>query len=81
MMTLWNHHRTIVWLDIYPLKKEWKQQAIIQWLQQILLFQTFLFGLLFVFQWNIVGLLAVWAGGTVFSLAFVNLYVKPRLTP
>lgn len=80
MMTLWNHHRTIAWLDIYPLKSKWKQHAIIQWLNQILLFQTFLFGLLFIFQWNVWGLVAVWVGGTVFSLAFVNLYVKPRLT-
>ncbi|TGB05288.1 ABC transporter permease [Halobacillus salinus] len=80
MMTLWNHHRTIAWLDIYPLKKEWKQQAVIQWLVRILLFQTFLFGLLFILQWNIIGLVAVWGGGAVFSFAFVNLYVKPRLT-
>lgn len=80
MMTLWNHHRTIVWLDLYPIKKEWRENALLQWLSQILLFQTFLFGLLFLFQWNLTGLLLVWVGGSFFSLAFIKGYVKPKLT-
>ncbi|SEH96173.1 ABC-2 type transport system permease protein [Halobacillus karajensis] len=80
MMTLWNHHRTIAWLDLYPVKKEWKQKAILQWLQQIILFQTFLFGLLFLFQWNLVGLVFVWMGGSLFSYLFIQTYVKKKLT-
>ncbi|ARI78099.1 ABC transporter permease [Halobacillus mangrovi] len=80
MMTLWNHHRTIVWLDLYPVRQEWKQQALLQWLRQLMLFQTFLFGLLFLLQWNPLGLAIVWAGGSLFSFAFINAYVKPRLS-
>ncbi|MCA0969663.1 ABC transporter permease [Halobacillus litoralis] len=80
MMTLWNHHRTIAWLDIYPVKQEWRKKALVQWLNQILLAQTFLFGLLFIFQWNLLGLVVVWVGGSLFSLTFVRMYVKPRLT-
>lgn len=80
MMTLWNHHRTIAWLDLYPVKKEWKEKAILQWLQQIMLFQTFLFGLLFVFQWNPTGLVLVWIGGSIFSYLFIQNYVKKKLT-
>ncbi|MCA0983879.1 ABC transporter permease [Halobacillus yeomjeoni] len=79
MMTLWNHHRTIAWLDIYPLRHEWKQQALLKWLKQITLFQTFLFGLLFIFQWNLLGLVIVWAGGSLFSIAFIQGYVKQKL--
>ncbi|MGI8314510.1 ABC transporter permease [Halobacillus mangrovi] len=80
MMTLWNHHRTVVWLDLYPVRQEWKQQALLQWLRQLMLFQTFLFGLLFLLQWNPLGLAIVWAGGSLFSFAFINAYVKPRLS-
>ncbi|GEN52978.1 ABC transporter permease [Halobacillus faecis] len=80
MMTLWNHHRTIAWLDLYPVKKEWKEKAILQWLQQIMLFQTFLFGLLFIFQWNPIGLVLVWVGGSIFSYLFIQNYVKKKLT-
>ncbi|MFD1017765.1 ABC transporter permease [Thalassobacillus hwangdonensis] len=79
MMTLWNHHRTIAWLDLYPLKKAWQQRAITQWLLRLMLFQTFLFGLLFIIQWSPVGLIAVWVGGTLFSYLFINGYVKKKL--
>lgn len=80
MMTLWNHHRTIAWLDLYPVNKKWKEQAMLRWLQKIMLFQTFLFGLLFLFQWNLMGLVLVWVGGSAFSYIFVNSYVKQKLT-
>ncbi|ELK47663.1 UNVERIFIED_CONTAM: ABC transporter permease [Halobacillus marinus] len=79
MMSLWNHHRTIAWMDIYPLKKEWKTKALLSWMKQLMLFQTFLFGLLFLVQWNPVGLVIVWGGGAVFSYLFINSYVKQKL--
>lgn len=80
MMTLWNHHRTIAWLDLYPVKKEWKEEALLSWLKQIMLFQTFVFGLLFIFQWNLLGLVLVWVGGSIFSYVFIHSYVKQKLT-
>ena len=80
MMTLWNHHRTNIWLDLYPIKKEWKQGALLEWLRQIMLFQTFVFGVLFIIQWNLLGLLIVWIGGSAFSIAFIQGYVKQKLT-
>ncbi|MCA1012090.1 ABC transporter permease [Halobacillus halophilus] len=80
MMTLWNHHRTNIWLDLYPIKKEWKQGALLDWLRQIMLFQTFVFGVLFIIQWNLLGLLIVWIGGSAFSIAFIQGYVKQKLT-
>ncbi|MBM7554122.1 ABC transporter permease [Thalassobacillus pellis] len=80
MMTLWSHHRTIAWMDIYPLKKEWKEKALLDWLLQLMLFQTFLFGLMFIIQWNLTGLVLVWIGGGLFSYLFIHGYVKQKLT-
>ncbi|MFG6149523.1 ABC transporter permease [Halobacillus sp. B23F22_1] len=79
MMSLWNHHRIIVWLDLYPVKKEWKQQAMLTFLKQLMLFQTILFTLLFLMQWNLTGVIIVAAGGTLFTYIFIQSYVKPRL--
>ncbi|WP_082234709.1 ABC transporter permease [Halobacillus massiliensis] len=79
MMSLWNHHRTIAWVDIYPVDKEAKQRAMVQFLRQLMILQTFLFTLLFIIQWNPVGILITAVGGTVFSLAFIKSYVKPRI--
>ena len=79
LMTIWNHHQTIAWLDLYPVKKEWRKQALIRWLSQLLLVQVFLFGLLFLFAGSTAGMALVWAGGALFSLVFINGYVKKRL--
>ncbi|WP_053220429.1 ABC transporter permease [Virgibacillus senegalensis] len=79
MTSLWKHHRTVVWLDLYPVKKEWRSSALLRWLLQLMLIQTFLFGLLFLFMQLFMGLLIVWAAGAVFSYWFVNGYVRKRL--
>ncbi|WP_226038031.1 ABC transporter permease [Aquibacillus saliphilus] len=80
LMTLWQHHRTIAWLDIYPIKQKWRTKAMISWLSRLMIIQTFLFGLLFLFLGNITGLFIVWFGGTLFSYLFIQGYVKKRLT-
>ncbi|MDC3417266.1 ABC transporter permease [Aquibacillus salsiterrae] len=79
MMTLWQHHRTIAWLDLYPLKKEWRQAALVKWLMQLMIVQTIIFGLLFVFIGNLLGLAVVWIGGFLFSYVFIHGFVKKRL--
>ncbi|WP_173917009.1 ABC transporter permease [Halobacillus sp. Marseille-Q1614] len=79
MMSLWNHHRTIAWVDIYPVNKEAKQKAMVRFLKQLMLFQTFLFTVLFIVQWNVLGILITALGGTLFSLAFIKTYIKPRI--
>ncbi|MYL18385.1 ABC transporter permease [Halobacillus litoralis] len=79
MMTLWNHHRTIIWLDLYPVQQQWKQKAVLQWLRMIMLFQTVVFGLLLALQFQWTGMIGIWVLGTLFSYAFVQTYVKQRL--
>lgn len=79
MMTLWNHHRTIIWLDLYPVQQQWKQKAVLQWLRTIMLFQTVVFGLLLALQFQWTGMIGIWVLGTLFSYAFVQTYVKQRL--
>ncbi|MBM7571457.1 ABC transporter permease [Aquibacillus albus] len=80
LMTLWQHHRTVAWLDLYPLKLAWRKQAIIKWLMQLLIIQTVFFGLLFALIGNLGGLFVVLIGGCLFSYLFVYGYVMKRLT-
>ncbi|WP_163529651.1 ABC transporter permease [Halobacillus ihumii] len=79
MMSLWNHHRTVAWLDLYPIKQEWKQTAMLKGLTQLMVVQTVVFTLLFVIQANWLGAVIVLAGGIVFSAAFIQGYVKQKL--
>ncbi|MFD2924334.1 ABC transporter permease [Halobacillus naozhouensis] len=79
MMSLWNHHRTVAWLDLYPIKQEWKQTAMLKGLTQLMVVQTVVFTLLFVIQANWLGAVIVLIGGLAFSAAFIQGYVKQKL--
>ncbi|WP_449354105.1 ABC transporter permease [Virgibacillus natechei] len=80
MMTLYQHHRTTMWLDIYPVGKDIRQQALIKLLFQLTLIQTILFSLLFLFMQEYAGFVIALVSGTVFTFLFINGYVKSKLT-
>ncbi|MBY7143047.1 ABC transporter permease [Virgibacillus sp. NKC19-3] len=80
MMTLYQHHRTTMWLDIYPVGKDIRQQALIKLLFQLTLFQTVLFSLLFLIMQEYTGFIIALISGTVFTYLFMNGYVKRKLT-
>src|SRR5699024_3758123 len=47
MMTLYNHHRTVMWLDLYPVEKTVRQQALLKLLLQLAVLQSILFAFIF----------------------------------
>ncbi|WP_369693631.1 ABC transporter permease [Lentibacillus sp. CBA3610] len=47
MMTLYHHHRTVMWLDLYPIAIEVRQRSLFKLLFQLTLIQTIIFALLF----------------------------------
>ncbi|UJL47578.1 ABC transporter permease [Virgibacillus sp. NKC19-16] len=79
MMTLYQHHRTTMWLDIYPVGKAYRQQSLVKLLFQLTLFQTVLFSLLFLFMQEYAGFVIALVSGTVFTFMFINGYVKSKL--
>lgn len=79
MMTLFQHHRTIMWLDIYPVEFNIRKQALIKWLIKLGLIQTFLFALVFLILKLYLGSLIVILGGGAFVYLFVNGFVNRKL--
>ncbi|SDJ43372.1 ABC transporter permease [Salimicrobium halophilum] len=79
MITLWHHHRTIAWLDIYPVSLKQRREALVTFLKQLLSTQTLIFVLLFVFQAEWVAGLLMAVGGGLFSILFVETFVRSRL--
>ncbi|SHG73720.1 ABC transporter permease [Ornithinibacillus halophilus] len=79
MMTLYNHHRTIMWLDIYPVTAEMRQKALIKWLIQLIMIQTVLYSFIFLVAQEYYGVVMVLVGGFVFNYLFINGYVKRKL--
>ncbi|GAB3060496.1 ABC transporter permease [Virgibacillus ainsalahensis] len=79
MMTLYQHHRTIIWLDIYPVEVSQRQNALMKLLFQLTLIQTVLFSLLFLAVQEYLGFVIVLAGGILFTYLFINGYVKRKI--
>ncbi|MFC3040677.1 ABC transporter permease [Virgibacillus xinjiangensis] len=80
MMALYQHHRTMMWLDIYPVEVELRRQAVVKLLYQLTLGQVILFSLLFLAQQEYTGFVLTLVGGGLFTYLFMNGYVKKKIT-
>lgn len=79
MMTLYQHHRTVMWLDIYPVNSINRQHALLKWMHLLTFTQTVLFVLVFLLKSLYIEGLSVLVGGIVFNYLFINGYVKNKL--
>src|SRR5699024_8360684 len=79
MMTLYNHHRTIMGLDLYPVEATVRQNALLKWLFELTLVQPILFAVIFLVIQNYVGFLIAIAGGIAFNFLFISGYVKKKI--
>ncbi|AUJ25730.1 MULTISPECIES: ABC transporter permease [Virgibacillus] len=80
MMTLYQHHRTILWLDLYPVSLQIRQQSLLKLLLQLSIVQVILFTAVFIVMDIYIGAMITFAGGIIFSWLFVDGYVKRKLT-
>lgn len=80
MMTLYHHHRTVIWLELYPVSIQNRRQAVLNWLYQLTFIQTVAFAIMFVVIGDYLGAVIVLAGGALFTYLFLTGYVKPKMT-
>lgn len=78
MMTLYQHYRTNMWLDLYPVEQSVRRQAVTKWLFQLTFIQTILFTVVFLVMQIYIGALLTLLAGTLFTIIFVNGYVKSK---
>lgn len=79
MMALYEHHRTNIWLDIYPVPDKSKKAAVLKIIYQLSIVQTLLFSVLLGVMGEWIGFLLLLAAGTLFTIAFVRGFISPRL--
>lgn len=79
MMPLYQHHRTNMWLDLYPVELTYRRSAVLKIVYQLSIIQALLFALLFVLMQEYLGFAIMLGGGLLFIVLFVNGYMKPRL--
>ncbi|GAA0596212.1 ABC transporter permease EcsB [Virgibacillus siamensis] len=79
MITLYHHHRTVMWLDLYPVALKVRQQSLLKLLFQLTLLQTIIFTVLLLGMGEWLGALLVLAAGITFNYIFQNRYVKKKI--
>lgn len=68
IVPLYQHHRTLVWIDLYPIKEEVRRKNFVQWIRQLIWLTSILFLIPFVYE-------GMWKEALimlVFSLIFIK---------
>lgn len=79
MMTLYNHHRTVIWIYLYPVHHTDRQRALVKWLLQLGITKAIVYAIIFLFIQDYIGFIITLVGGIIFNLLFVYGYVKQKL--
>ncbi|MGM8366324.1 ABC transporter permease [Virgibacillus sp. W0181] len=79
LTTLYTHHRTVIWIDLYPVEEKDRLRAFIKWVSQLTIIQTSLFALLFLFMMNYTGAVILFIAGLIFNYLFHYIYMKQKL--
>jgi ABC-2 type transport system permease protein len=79
MMSLYKHHRTIMWLDLYPVDWNIRKKSLTNLLFQLTLIQAVIFSLLFLVMQLYVVFAIMLVSGIIFNYAFIHGYVTRKL--
>ncbi|MFD1335641.1 ABC transporter permease [Oceanobacillus iheyensis] len=78
MMSLYQHHRTNIWLDIYPVSEPLKRDAVLSIIRQLGVIQSVLFSLLFLFLGDWLGFVIMLIVGVTFTIIFTQGYIRSK---
>lgn len=79
MISLYQHYRTSIWMDLYPTSNEMRRDAFLKWMVQLTLLQTVVFAIFILLVEDVGGFFLSLAVGTVFNYLFNYGYVKRKI--
>lgn len=79
LTTLYHHHRTNVWIDLYPLTSESRLKAVLKLLMQLAVLQVVCFSIVLIVLTQWIAFFMVLIGGVMFSYVFIYTYTKNKL--
>ncbi|MEJ8776658.1 ABC transporter permease [Pseudogracilibacillus sp. ICA-222130] len=79
MVSLYYHHQTSMWLDIYPVNQKEKKKRYIAFSSNLTIAQTMVFTLVFVAMMEYQLALFMFALGLLFNYLFHSMYIEKRL--
>ncbi|UNL85561.1 ABC transporter permease [Priestia koreensis] len=78
LMTMWKQYDLKLWTRLYPVSSDVRLRSFLQLLKGILLLQTVVLSLVLLFT-NVMAAIITLVIGVLFSIVFVNTYVKRRV--
>lgn len=79
LVPLYYHHRTIQWLELYPIDVERRRKTFERFLLALGLAQTFIFSLVFAVIFQFTGALITLVLGNAFNHIFLSVYVRKKI--
>lgn len=79
LISLFHHHRLIVWLDLYPIYLDVRIQSFISLLIRLTFIQTIVFTMIFMFSFNFLFSLIMFTIGSIFNYLFNKYYVLQKV--
>src|SRR5699024_3131409 len=70
LIPLYNHYRTTIWLDLYPIDPEIKIHSFLKGSMQLCVVQTIIFAAIFLISQNMIGLIMTLIAGFLFNYIF-----------
>lgn len=79
MISLFHHHRLIVWLDLYPIQFIARKRAFLKLVSTLTAIQTVVFSFIFLLQFDLLFMILALVIGTIFNVLFNYRYVNKKL--
>ncbi|HLS34955.1 MAG TPA: ABC transporter permease, partial [Bacillota bacterium] len=78
LVTLYDHYRTIIWVDLYPVESVIRQESLVQLLIQLTVIKTIIFSMLFLITTYFASFILALAIGILFTFLFVRGYLERK---
>lgn len=79
LVSLFHHHRTNMWLDLYPISKKNHREEFLKLLIKLTVVQTIIYSLIFIVLLDLPGFILMLVGGLMFTYLFNTYFVKNKL--
>ncbi|WP_054754706.1 ABC transporter permease [Piscibacillus salipiscarius] len=78
-ITIYNHHKTLDWIQLYPVPETLRRKAVHQLIFLLMFFKVIVLFVFFIFVSDLIGAVIYGGIGLAFTLMFENFYVKSRI--
>jgi len=79
LMSIHKHHRTNMWIDLYPVGDTLQKEAVVRGLYQLMFLQTILFTIVFLVIGEVMGAGLMLVGGVIWNILFITFYVRRKI--